>query len=373
MPFSRLPMLRLVSLLGLGALAALTAFTARYDPREPVLPSEPFSYTAPLPAYLLDDPVARVADNAPDDNPITDAGATLGRVLFYDTRLSRNETVSCGSCHKQAHGFADPARFSSGFAGEPTARNAMGLAFARYYQNGRFFWDLRAETLEAQALMPIEDPVEMGMTLEEAVARIEATTFYPALFENAFGTPEVTPERMAKALAQFVRSIAPTGSRYDRARARQGGRTGQPLPGFSEEENRGLRLFFGEARCSQCHAGDLQITHRPFSNGLDTFPADRGAGGGQFKAPSLRNVELTAPYMHDGRFATLEEVVAHYDSGIQPHYALFPALRGMGSEPLRMNLTAKDRAALVAFLKTLTDETLATDPRWSDPFPQAAR
>jgi cytochrome c peroxidase len=366
-------MLRPATLLALGALAVLSAFTARPDPREPVLPGEPFAYSAPLPPHLAYDAVSRAADNTPADNPVTDAGATLGRVLFYDTRLSRNETVSCGSCHRQAHGFSDPARFSTGFDGAPTRRNAMGLAFSRYYQNGRFFWDLRAETLEAQALMPIVDPVEMGMTLEEAVARLEATTFYPALFERAFGTPEVTPERMAKALAQFVRSIAPANARYDQARARQPGRTGQPLPGFTDEENRGLQLFFGEARCSQCHAGDLQITHRPFSNGLDTYPEDRGAGGGQFKVGSLRNVALTAPYMHDGRFATLEEVVAHYDSGIQPHYALFPALRGSEGRPLRLNLSAKDRAALVAFLRTLTDETLATDPRWSDPFPPASR
>jgi cytochrome c peroxidase len=365
--------LRLATLLGPAALAVLSAFTARHDPREPVLPSEPFSYAAPLPPHLATDPVARAADNAPADNHVTDAGATLGRVLFYDTRLSRNETVSCGSCHRQAHGFSDPARFSTGFDGAPTRRNAMGLAFSRYYQNGRFFWDLRAETLEAQALMPIEDPVEMGMTLEGVVARLEATTFYPALFADAFGTPEVTPERIAKALAQFVRSIAPANAKYDRARALQPGPTGRPLPGFTAEENRGLELFFGQARCSQCHAGDLQITHRPFSNGLDAYPADRGAGAGQFKVGSLRNVALTAPYMHDGRFATLEEVVRHYDSGIQPHYALFPALRGSENQPLRLNLSAKDRAALVAFLRTLTDETLATDPRWSDPFPAPPR
>ena len=131
-------------------------------------------------------------------------------------------------------------------------------------------------------------------------------------------------------------------------------------------------LFFGDALCSECHGGDLMITDRPFSNGLDTYPTDFGAGGGQFKVGSLRNVALTAPYMHDGRFATLEEVVEHYDSGIQPHYALFPALRQGNGQGIRMNLSAKDRAALVAFLQTLTDETLVTDARWSDPFPPPA-
>lgn len=361
-------MLRLVTASGLGALVLLSAFTARRATPEPVLPSTPYQYAVPLPAHL-DTPPARIADNTPPDNPVTDAGATLGRVLFYDTRLSRNGTTSCGSCHLQEHGFADTTRFSVGFDGERTARNAMSLAFARFYQSGRFFWDERAASLEEQVLMPIADPVEMGLTVEEAVARVEAAPFYGPLFADAFGTPEVTPERMAMALAQFVRSIVATNTRYDRARAQRPGRTGQPLPGLTDEENRGLQLFFGAARCSECHSGDLMITDRPLSNGLDARPADRGVGFGRFKVGSLRNVALTAPYMHDGRFLSLEEVVEHYDSGIQPHGALFPSLRQGNGQPIRLNLSEKDRAALVAFLRTLTDETLAADPRWSDPFP----
>ena len=366
-------MLRLAAALGLGALVLQTDFTARRGEPAPVLPRTPYGYAAiPLPAHLQTPP-NRVADNTPRDNPITDAGATLGRVLFYDTRLSRNGTRSCGSCHHQAHGFADTTRFSVGFDGQPTARNAMALSFARFYEPGHYFWDERAATLEDQTLMPIQDPVEMGLTLDEAVARVEAAPFYPPLFADAFGTPEVTPERISKALAQFVRSIVAPNTRYDRARAERPGRTGQPLPGLTDEENRGLAIFFGPGHCSECHGGDLMITDRPLANGLDAHPADRGAGFGRFKVGSLRNVALTAPYMHDGRFATLEEVVAHYDSGIQPHGALFPALRQGDGRPLRLHLTAKDRAALVAFLRTLTDETLATDPRWSDPFPPAAR
>ncbi|MDX1421372.1 MAG: cytochrome c peroxidase [Rubricoccaceae bacterium] len=365
-------MLRIASLVGLLLLVLLAAFTARPSTPEPVLPATPYRYAAPLPPHL-DTPPSRIADNTPPDNPVTDAGATLGRVLFYDRQLSRNGTTACGSCHLQAHGFADTTALSTGFDGEQTDRNAMGLAFARFYQNGRFFWDERAETLEAQVLQPIADPVEMGLTVDEAVARVAARPFYGPLFADAFGTPEVTPERMAKALAQFVRSIVTPNSRYDQARAYQPGPTGRPLPGLTDEENRGLRLFFGEVRCSECHGGDLMITDRPFSNGLDRFPADRGAGAGQFKVGSLRNVALTAPYMHDGRFATLEEVVEHYDRGIQPHGALFPALRLGDGRPLRLNLSAKDRDALVAFLETLTDTTLATDPRWSDPFPSVPR
>jgi cytochrome c peroxidase len=365
-------MLRLATCLGLGTLTLLAAFTSRLDTPEPVLPSTPYPYAVPLPDHLQTQ-LVRIADNAPPENPVTDAGATLGRVLFYDRQLSANGTTSCGSCHLQAHGFADTTAFSTGFDGRQTTRNAMSLAFARFYQNGHFFWDERAGTLEEQVLMPISDPVEMGLPLAEAVARVEAAPFYGPLFEEAFGTPEVTPERMARALAQFVRSIVAPNARYDQARAQRPGRTGQPLPGLTDEENRGLQLFFGPARCSECHAGDLMINDRPLSNGLDQYPTDRGAGFGQFKVGSLRNIERTAPYMHDGRFATLEEVVEHYDSGIQPHGALFPALRQGDGQPIRLGLKAEERAALVAFLHTLTDETLATDPRYSDPFPPAAR
>ena len=364
-------MMRLSTLLCLAVVTVLTAFTVRIN-REPVLPETPYNYANIVLPEHFSAPGVRIADNTPTDNPITDEGATLGRVLFYDTRLSRNETTSCASCHHQDRAFSDPARFSEGFSGVPTDRNSMGLAFARFYQNGRYFWDERAETLEHQVLMPIEDPVEMGLTLDEAVARLEATTFYSDLFEDAFGTPTMTPERMSKALAQFVRSIVAPNSRYDQGRPYQEGR-GQPLPNFTEEENLGLKLFSNRALCSECHAGDLMLNDRPLSNGLDVRPADQGAGAGRFKVPSLRNIELTAPYMHDGRFETLEEVVEHYNSGIQPHFALFASLRAPGlRQPVRMNLSDEEKAALVAFLKTLTDETLATDPRWSDPFDETA-
>lgn len=363
-------MIRLATLFALSAALILTAFTLRLDDgAEPVLPATPYNYAnITLPSHLTA-ATSRLADNTPADNLITDAGATLGRVLFYDTRLSRNRTTACASCHHQDHGFADTTSFSTGFDGEKTERNAMSLSFGRFYQPGRFFWDERAETLEEQTLMPIQDPIEMGMTLEEAVARLEATGFYPDLFGDAFGTPDITSERMSRALSQFVRSIVAPNSRYDQERAYQGGRTGQPLPNFTSQENRGLQLFFSEARCSECHGGDLQITDRPFSNGLDTFPADRGVRFGIFKVGSLRNIELTAPYMHDGRFETLEEVVEHYNSEIQPSPALFVGLRDTNGRPVRLNLSEKERAAIVAFLKTLTDETLATDERWSNPFP----
>ena len=156
-------------------------------------------------------------DNTPDSNPVTDAGATLGRVLFYDPRLSANDRVACASCHIQAFGFSDTARLSLGFAGGRTRRHSMGLANARLYRSGRFFWDERAASLEAQVVMPIEDATEMGMPLGALATKLAATPYYPPLFRAAFGTPEVTGDRVARALAQFVRALVSSESRFVRA------------------------------------------------------------------------------------------------------------------------------------------------------------
>ena len=363
-------MLRLASLVLFALVAVGGAFAARLG-GTPVLPATPYDYEAvDLPGYL-DTRWIRQWDTTPADNPITNAGATLGRVLFYDVRLSRNETVSCASCHLQEHGFAAPDRLSPGFEGERTARNAMALAFPRFDRNRQFFWDERAQTLEALALEPIQDPVEMGLTLDELTTRLEATAFYPALFADAFGTPEVTSDRVARALSQFLRSIVASNSRYDAARQAQGGLPARPMDGLTDQENEGLRLFFGPGRCNECHTGDLFMGTHTASNGLDSTITDAGQFAGRFKIVSLRNVALTAPYMHDGRFETLDEVVQHYSTGIQASPGLDPRLRGPGGRPLRMDFSADERAALVAFLRTLTDTTLATDPRWSDPFPAA--
>ncbi len=360
--------LRTLALTAGAILIAGAAFTSRLPGGTPVLPAVLADYTPTLPAYLTSSPVP-VQDNTPASNPTTDAGATLGRVLFYDTRLSANLAVSCASCHRQADGFSDPAPRSTGFLGGQTARHSMPLAFARYYPNGRFFWDERAATLEEQVLMPIQDGTEMGMTLDEAVARASDAGFYGPLFTRAFGSPEVTPERMGRALAQFVRAMVPTGSRYDEARSENPTRpSGEPLPGFTPQENQGLQLFFGRAQCHRCHGTDTFAGTQARNNGLDVAPADAGAGAGRFKVGSLRSVSLTAPYMHDGRFQTLADVVNFYDAQVQDSPTLDPILRGQNGRPLRLNLTSAERAALVAFMRTLTDDGFATDPRFSDPF-----
>lgn len=350
-----------------------------------LLPSTPFNYSSPtLPPSFSINPIL-AQDNMPATNVTSDTGAALGRVLFYDKRLSTNQTVSCSSCHLQANGFSDPRRFSVGFNGGLTGRNSMGLSNARWYQRVKFFWDERAATLEDQTLRPIQDSLEMGMTLTALTNRLAAEPFYTNLFAQTFGTPEVTSERISRALAQFVRSIVSVQSKYDVG-------VTMNFANFTAQENLGRQIFFGQGTfahvtCARCHGTDNFVPIFPpgtgiFNNGLENPYVDKGVGAltgqpqdeGLFKVPSLRNIELTAPYMHDGRFATLERVVEFYDSGVVAHPNLSGPLRvppGNGpasGTPVRLNLTPQQQAALVAFMKTLTDTNLATDPKLSDPF-----
>ena len=367
------------------------------DLGEPDLPLKLLDYSHELPAHF-ESVFVSDADNTPGDNQVTDAGATLGRVLFWDKRLSQNGTVSCGSCHDPGAGFSDTVALSEGFEGGLTRRNSMGLINQRYYGRGAMFWDERADTLEDQVLMPIQDAAEMGLTLDELVARVEAEDYYRPLFRAAFDDDRVTEDRIASALAQFVRSMVSYQSKWDEGIELLGGDvSGQDLPNFTDQENRGRELFFGDARCGICHMpnsplnppppgmtmpppGDnfaIFIMDEPTNNGLSDAD-DEGVGEvtgstgdeGTFKSPSLRNIAESAPYMHDGRFETLLEVVDHYSDNVQPHPNLDPRLRDMGNpmQPMRLNLSAEDKAALVAFLEALSDPTLANDERWSDPF-----
>jgi cytochrome c peroxidase len=354
------------------------------------LPATPFDYaTLNLPEHFtLDVPGQPLPtsvnglDNTPSANPVTNDGATLGRVLFYDKKLSVNETVACASCHIQALGFTDDTAFSLGFEGGRTERHSMTLINARYYQRGRFFWDERATTLEEQVLIPFQDPVEMGMTLDQLLAAIDAQDYYLDLFNNAFGSPEVTSTKIAQALAQFVRSIVSYSSKYDEGRA-IANLPGDNFVNFTAEENLGKNLFFrtisnGGGACFGCHTTEAFVSANrgPQNNGLDIVTTDEGAGAvfnnpifeGRFKTTSLRNIEWTSPYMHDGRFSTLEEVVEHYNSGIQAHPTLSPALTDANGDPVRLNFTDSEKAALVTFLRTLTDESIANEEKWSDPF-----
>lgn len=333
--------------------------------RVPDLPTVNYDYSdVSIPAHLNRRNVRR-ADTIPASNPITDAGATLGRVLFYDVALSANDTVSCSSCHLQENAFADPSQFSTGFDGEQTARNSMALTNVRFNQEGEFFWDHRSDSLEEQVLMPIQDSIEMGMDLETLEVKLANLDYYPALFEDAFGSEAVTSERISLALAQFVRSLVSYNSEFDIGLQTD-------FDNFTNQENRGRRVFNNE--CAQCHETNLQLIEDTFNIGLDRTLIDLGVGGvtgrnndmGEFRAPSLRNIELTAPYMHDGRFDTLEEVVDHYDDGVVNSPNLSRRLRNRRGNGLNLNNNEKE--ALVAFLETLTDETFINDPRFSDPF-----
>ena len=338
-----------------------------------LLPATLANYAAPiLPPSFLVQPILG-QDNTPANNPVTNAGATLGRTLFYDKRLSFNQTISCSSCHQREHGFSDSRKFSVGFQGGLTGRNSMSLANARGYQRRAFFWDERAATLEDQVLQPIQNTTEMGMTLPDLVTRLSAEPFYATLFTNAFGTATVTSDRISKALAQFVRSIISTKSKFD-----VGAATG--FANFTGQENQGRQIFNGAGNCAACHGTDNFVPGAPINNNGLEFPyVDLGRGGitglttdnGLFKVPSLRNIEMTAPYMHDGRFATLEDVVEFYDHGVVDNPNLSPPLRNPPPgppTPRRLNLTAVQKAALVAFLKTLTDTSVTTDEKFADPF-----
>ena len=350
-----------VKLMTTGCLSILTLNSVIAQVLVPELPSTLYNYANPaLPAHFNNNNI-QDADNTPGFNPVTNAGATLGRVLFYDKRLSANNTIACSSCHLQSDGFSDPDQFSTGFQGGLTPRHSMSLSNARFYERGRFFWDERAQTLEDQTLQPIQDPIEMGLDLGTLESRLQGTSFYPALFQSAFGTTTVDRNNIANALAQFIRSMVSYQSRYDQGVATN-------FANFTQLENQGRQLFnSGRTQCSNCHETDLQIMDQPRNNGLDAVTTDEGAGNGRFKSPSLRNIALSPPYMHDGRFETLEDVVNFYNSGIQNNPDLDNRLRQNG-QPRRMNLTQNEQAALVAFMETLTDDAFIADVKFSDPF-----
>lgn len=363
----------LLFVLFVSAVAGTWTSTPHLQAAEPSfqLPTVPYRYTdVVLPSHFKT-PNAQRFDNTPQDNPVTDAGATLGRVLFYDTRVSANGSTSCGSCHVQASGFADPKPASRGFTGGMTDRHAMNLVNLRYHPRGRFFWDERGGNLESMVLLPAENRLEMGQDLRRLPEKLGQDARYHELFRAAFGDPAITTDRIAMALAQFLRALVSYQSKYDEGRAAVTS-SKDDFPNYTPQENRGKALFL--RNCSLCHLPDQDahfIMIEPVNTGLDadTVEVDGGVGDitlnprdvGRFKSPSLRNVEVTGPYMHDGRFATLDAVLEHYSSGGKDH-----PIKDVRVQPL--HLTSSEKAALLAFLKTLTDPHFLSDPRFSDPF-----
>ncbi len=296
----------------------------------------------------------------PRDNPLIEERVALGKALFNETALSTDGSLSCASCHAENRAFTDARRFSLGVRGQTGTRNSMPLTNLAWKSD--FFWDGRAPSLRAQALMPIQDHTELDETLDHVVTKLTAKNNFPPMFAAAFGSPEITPEKIGLAVENYILTLTAFDSKFDRAFA---GKTS-----LSDEEKRGFELFMTEyeprtgqygADCFHCHGGALFSDHQFHNNGLDGDDPGRAkithsaADEHKFSTPSLRNVALTAPYMHDGRFATLEEVVEHYSSAVQRSATLDPNLAKHPDKGL--NLSTADKAALVAFLKTLTEET----------------
>jgi cytochrome c peroxidase len=343
---------------------------------EPNLPAQPYDYSS--------------SNN--------DAMATLGRVLFYDKKLSLNNSISCASCHQQSKAFCDNLQFSKGLEDKLTGRNSPTI----FAKQGRMFWDGRAQNITDLVLKPVTNHVEMKIIDLEALAeRLRNVSYYPSLFNKAFGSNDVTVERLQAALAEFVRNFNFSHNKFN------GVKIGADH--YTSLEQQGKLLFEGKALCANCHhlggGNGYGTTDQEHNIGLDANYSDNGIGeitkkaedNGKFMVPALLNIEFTAPYMHDGRFKTLEEVVEHYNSGVQDHPNLdfnlrdFSDLENMDFNqllalydanhdnmldlnelpyrpPVKLNLTATEKQALVAFLKTLSDRSIFTDERFSDPF-----
>ena len=316
---------------------------------QPALPATAYNYNVSLPAYIQN--ALLLNDNTPVTNPITNDGATLGRVLFYDKYLSKNNTISCGSCHKPETFFSDNATLSKGFAGGLTTRHSMALLNVRFYKSGKMFWDERSPTLENQALQPIQNTVEMGLTLAELESKVSSLNYYPALFQKAFGSSQIDSIKIARAIAQFVRSIVTYQSKYDQVK--------QGLATFTADEATGEQIFNtvpppgpggGQpASCANCHTPPMFITSAPLRPFGLLDPNDGGINNqNRFKSGSLRNIANTAPYFHNGSVPTLTALLS---TGIPAH-----------------NIPPPDVAKMLSFLQTLSDPTVTTEKRFSDPF-----
>jgi len=349
--------LRVGLLASLGALVLnlLPAWRTGLGPtRQPVaVPGAPLPRQFGKPVY------------APAQNPPNRSTFELGRRLFYDARLSADGTVSCGSCHQQARAFASPERLSRGVGGRLGLRNAPALQNLPWRRT--FFADGGPKHLETLPLAPLTNPREMGTTLADVLAKLNADSAYARQFAAVYGRRPISSYQLLRALAQFTAALTSAQSRYDlHVRHAAGGH-------FTAAEQRGQALF--GAKCGSCHATDLFTDGSFRNNGLNRrFAQDSGrvvvtflaADRGRFAVPSLRNVARTAPYMHDGRFGTLAQVLAHYDHGMVESPTLDPVFRGPGGR-LGIPLTAAEQRDLLAFLATLTDEAFCQAPDFADP------
>jgi cytochrome c peroxidase len=313
----------------------------------------------------------------PADNPMSEAGVELGRHLFYDSRLSRNDSISCATCHQPQLAFTDGKPRSVGIEGKVHARSSMSLVNMLWSK--QFFWDGRASSLEAQALIPIQDPQEMDLPIPQLLQKLQKIAEYPPKFKKAFGSAKITAINVAKALAQFERTLISGNARYDQIVS------GKATPTAREQE--AIQLFMTHpipeagirgGNCGDCHGGYLTQLNTFHNNGLDKDPLDLGLGAisgkrfdkGKMKAPSLRNIALTAPYMHDGRFRTLREVLDHYNHHIQPSLYLDPLIVEATNEVdgQSLLLTEAEKESIILFLNMLTDSSFVQNPKFANPF-----
>jgi len=345
----RASLARAVILCSLGALAACSS-----DADDSPHTGAPSLITSTIPEGF---PKGTNVDQAPADNALTVERATLGKRLFYDPELSRTSEVSCASCHQQASAFSDPAPVSIGVEGRRGTRNAPSIVNAAWGKS--FFWDGRARTLEDQAGQPLENPLEMDLSLSDAVARVESDPSYVEAFRRAYGEAP-SEATLQKALASFVRSVVSGNSPYDRH-----------LRGddsdFGPQRKRGEALFLNEkAECFHCHPSGSLSNEGFFNNGTYTAGGDTGREQvtgrvgdiGKFKVPGLRNIALTAPYMHDGSVPTLEAVIEQYDAGGRGDPTTDPLIKPM-------SLTDDEKADLLEFLRSFTDDALLQDARFA--------
>ena len=357
------------------ALLACNDAPVVFEQAQPQLPVTPYAYAPQIPEKT--DVTDDIRDKA---SQIDDDVATLGRVLFYDKKLSVNNRLACAGCHFQNQAFSDGKAVSPGFARDLTSRNAM--AIVNPLTQTSFFWDGRTKNLRQMVLAPVQNHVEMGLEdMAELEVKLAAVPYYEGLFTKAFGEKTVTREHVSQALTEFLQSMTSFQSAYDEGLEND-------FANFSDTEKRGKDLFFGIAGCSGCHNGpDLRQWLPPWgqgweetwaNTGLEAEPVDEGAGvhdpnqKGVFRAPSLRNVALTGPFMHDGRFASLMDVVDHYNDGVvaNEHLDWRLAESNFTGEIIakKLNLSSNDKMALVAFLETLTDNELLISDKFSDPF-----
>ncbi|MCO5248493.1 MAG: c-type cytochrome [Chitinophagales bacterium] len=315
-------------------------------------------------------------------NPLTNEGVDLGHYLFFDNRLSKDFTMSCASCHQPENGFSDPKRWSIGVEGLPGKRHSMSLLNLAWSK--QFFWDGRAATLREQALSPVTDPLEMNSDWNTVVERIQAVPTYREKFKKAFNTEAVTSDLITKAIEQYVKTLVVYNSDFDKAMRGE--------KELSVAAKRGQALFNTEkADCFHCHTTPELLVHGSttfMNNGLDLIDnpndfSDWGLGGftgkssdnGKFKIPTLRNLRATAPYMHDGRFSTLEEVIDFYNQGPKFSPSLEPIMiaeanrRVLEFNRWGLGITEEEKKDLIAFLESMTDNSYLNDPHYLAPEP----